>query len=130
MTQENTSEKPLGYIRNLTDQSMVHLVYPGARLSFAFPIGHVLEMIADGKMPMKEFEEKELAGLYPPTERQSPEAIVGILHSITKLKLDKVGDLDVWFDNGEHPEGIRSFVPGSFTKELLELIEEYLGAEG
>jgi len=61
----STKPKAIGYIRNLTDGSMVHLVYPGAQLSFAFPIGHVYEMVADGNVPLKEFEEKDLEGLMP-----------------------------------------------------------------
>lgn len=58
--------KPLGYIKNLVNSGMVHLVYPGAQLSFAFPIGHVYEMIADGDVPLKEFQEKELGSLIEP----------------------------------------------------------------
>jgi hypothetical protein len=58
MTDQN--EKPLGYIKNLADGSMCHLVYSGARLSFAFPIGHVFELIGDGGCPFKEFKEAEL----------------------------------------------------------------------
>jgi hypothetical protein len=58
--------KPVGYIRNLADGSMVHLVYPGAKLSIAFPIGHVYEMIADGDVPFKEFKEEDLASLIEP----------------------------------------------------------------
>ena len=58
--------KPLGYILNLTDGSMCHLVYPGARVSFAFPVGHVWELIADGKCPHKEFKEQELESLALP----------------------------------------------------------------
>jgi hypothetical protein len=57
--------KALGYIRNLNDGSMVHLVYPGANLSIAFPIGHVYEMVADGDVPLKEFQEKDLEKLVP-----------------------------------------------------------------
>ena len=57
------TEKPIGYIKNLTDTSMVHLVYSGARLSFAFPIGHVFELIAEGGCPFKELTEKDLKSL-------------------------------------------------------------------
>lgn len=60
--------KPLGYIRNLADGGLCHLVYPGAQLSIAFPIGHVYEMIADGGVPMKEFKEEEFKELYKTPE--------------------------------------------------------------
>jgi len=71
------SDKPkaLGYIRNLTDGSMVHLVYPGAQLSFAFPIGHVYEMVADGDVPFKEFKEDDLASLLPEKETSVESAV-------------------------------------------------------
>jgi len=58
-----TDNKPIGYIKNLTDPSLVHLIYSGPRLSFAFPIGHVFELIADGGCPFKEFTEKEFNSL-------------------------------------------------------------------
>lgn len=62
------TDKPVGYIKNLTDPSMVHLVYSGAKLSFAFPIGHVFELIADGGCPFKELTEKDLSSLCEPEE--------------------------------------------------------------
>jgi hypothetical protein len=52
--------RPVGFIRNLADGSMCHLVYLGGGLSIAFPIGHAYEMIADGDLPFKEFTESEL----------------------------------------------------------------------
>ena len=58
---ENT--KPLGYIRNLANRGMVHLVYQGGLLSIGFPVGHVLEMIVDGDCPSRVFTEKELEAL-------------------------------------------------------------------
>lgn len=58
--------KPIGYIKNLPDCGMCHLVYPGAQLSFAFPIGHVYEMIVDGEVPSKEFKEEDLKALIEP----------------------------------------------------------------
>ena len=61
----------------------------------------------------------------PPPERHSPEKIIEILRSITKLEITKTGELDTWFDVS-YPESINSFVPGSFTRELLELIESHL----
>lgn len=68
-TNPTVPNKPLGYIRNLTDNSMVHLVYPAAQLSIAFPVGHVYEMIADGDVPFKEFKENDLEGLCPDPEK-------------------------------------------------------------
>ncbi|MCK9567426.1 hypothetical protein M0R72_00585 [Candidatus Pacearchaeota archaeon] len=61
----STKPKAIGYIRNLTDDSMVHLVYPGPHLSIAFPVGHVYEMVADGEVPFKEFKEKDLEEMIP-----------------------------------------------------------------
>ena len=62
----------------------------------------------------------------------SPEKIVEILHSITKVSLDESLELDTWFDgkvgNGDI-EGINGFIPNSFTRELLELIEKHLKAD-
>ena len=64
------------------------------------------------------------------TEKHTPEQIVEILHSINRLSVEnKAKELDTWFTNSsypEYPEGIRSFIPGSFTRRLLELIEDYL----
>jgi hypothetical protein len=61
----------------------------------------------------------------PKIDHHSPEKIVEILHSITKLELNEVGELETWFDSS-YPEVARSFVLGSFTRELLELIESHL----
>jgi hypothetical protein len=58
-----TNPKPLGYIRNIADRGMVHLVYPGGALSIAFPVGHVLEMIVEGDVPCKVFTEEDLEKL-------------------------------------------------------------------
>jgi hypothetical protein len=58
-------------------------------------------------------------------KKHTPEEIVAILHSVTKLSV-KDEELDVWQDGDTYPAGIRSFIPGSFTRELLELIEEHL----
>lgn len=58
-------------------------------------------------------------------KKHSPEDIVKILHSITKLSVAD-GELDTWFEFDETPSGIRSFVPNSFTRKLLELIEDHL----
>lgn len=53
------SGKQLGFIRNKADSGLVHLVFEGGGLSAAFPVGHVLEAIADGMVPFKEFTESE-----------------------------------------------------------------------
>jgi hypothetical protein len=60
-------------------------------------------------------------------QKLTPEQIVEVLHSIKRLSIES-GELDTWFENGylNIPETIRSFVPGSFTRRLLELIEGYL----
>lgn len=70
----------------------------------------------------------EMADSSPPPDRHSPEKIIEILRSITKLELDSEGILDVWFEGGESAESINSFIPGSFTRELLCLIEEHLNS--
>jgi hypothetical protein len=51
--------KPLGFIRNLTDASMANLVYEDSVLSDAVPIGHILELIVDGEVPLHEFTQTE-----------------------------------------------------------------------
>ncbi|MCK9567424.1 hypothetical protein M0R72_00575 [Candidatus Pacearchaeota archaeon] len=65
----------------------------------------------------------------PPPDRHSPEKVIEILRSISKLEIDREGVLDVWFEGGESAESIHSFIPGSFTRELLILIEEHLNPE-
>jgi hypothetical protein len=57
--------------------------------------------------------------------KHSPEDIVKILHSINKLSVSD-GELDTWFEFDEYPSGIRSFEHDSFTRKLLELIEDHL----
>jgi hypothetical protein len=69
-----------------------------------------------------------MSGALEAIDRHSPEKIVEILHSITKLDIIG-GELEVWFDNGEHSEVCTSFIPGSFTRKLLELIESHLVGE-
>ena len=60
-------------------------------------------------------------------EKHSPEKIIEILRSIDKLTLNSNGELDTLFvDSICGPEGISGFIPGSFTRELLELIEWHL----
>ena len=58
-------------------------------------------------------------------KKHTPEKIVKILHSIKILSV-KDGELDVCFDKDCYFSGISGFIPGSFTRQLLELIEDYL----
>lgn len=58
-------------------------------------------------------------------EKHSPEKIVEILHSIVKLEMDG-NELNVYFDGDENVNVANSFLPQSFTRELLELIEDHL----
>jgi hypothetical protein len=60
-------------------------------------------------------------------QKLTPEQIVEVLHSIKRLSIES-GELDTWFENSylNLPESIMSFIPGSFTYELLLLIEGYL----
>jgi hypothetical protein len=59
----------------------------------------------------------------------TPETIVKILHSIKTLSMES-GELETtFFNEGTAPDEIsciRAFHPGSFTRELLELIEDHL----
>lgn len=55
----------------------------------------------------------------------SKEEILKILHSITDLST-KDGELDVWQEGDNHFSSINSFAPGSFTRELLELIQLHM----
>ncbi len=57
--------------------------------------------------------------------KYSSEDIVKILHSIKKFSVED-GELDTWFEDSEYAEGVRGFIPGSFTRELLELVERHL----
>lgn len=59
----------------------------------------------------------------------SAEEILEILRSLKTLELDKDGRLDVSFHDVEPAWGMSSineFVPNSFTRELLELIEYHM----
>ena len=57
--------------------------------------------------------------------KHAPEDIVKILHSINNLSVND-GELDIWFEIDEYPSSIHSFAPNSFTRLLLELIEDHL----
>ena len=61
-------------------------------------------------------------------EQDTPEQIIEILRSIQKVSLYENKYLDVWF-NDSYPVSISSFIPGSFTRQLLELIEQHLNAD-
>lgn len=58
--------------------------------------------------------------------KHTPETIIQVLHSITEVKLNSDGEVDAWFDGEADASGKREFEYGSFTRELLELIEEHL----
>lgn len=55
----------------------------------------------------------------------TPEGIIQVLHSIVRVEMTETG-LDTWFRGGTSSEAISGFVPGTFTRKLLELIEEHL----
>jgi len=60
------------------------------------------------------------------TSKRTPEEIVKIMHSILEVDVDE-GYIEVLFDDSVYgPSNKNSFVPGSFTRRLLELIEEHL----
>lgn len=59
-------------------------------------------------------------------KKKSSKEIIEILNSIEKLSVED-GELDTWFkDSTTGPEAITGFIPGSFTRELLELIEKHM----
>jgi len=61
------------------------------------------------------------------TSKRTPEEIVKIMHSILEVDVDE-GYVEVLFDDSGvyGPSNKNSFIPGSFTRKLLELIEEHL----
>lgn len=53
-----------------------------------------------------------------------------LLHSIKRLSVEG-GYLEAWFEDDEYGSSITSFIPGSFTREVLELLEDHiLGLNG
>lgn len=53
-----------------------------------------------------------------------------LLHSIKRISVED-GYLEAWFDDEEYGSSITSFIPGSFTREVLELLEDHiLGING
>jgi ribosomal protein L40E len=63
--------------------------------------------------------------------RRTPEEIVKILNSIVQVNVDD-GYIEVLFDDSGNygPSSKEAFVPGSFTRKLLELIEDHLCNDG
>jgi len=57
--------------------------------------------------------------------KKSSEEIITILTSLTKVSIND-GELDVYFDGSDEACGVREFLPGSFTRELLEFIQDYM----
>jgi hypothetical protein len=57
---------------------------------------------------------------------KTAEEIIVILHSINGLSMDESHELDVLFDDEPIPCVSREFIPGSFTRELVELIEKHM----
>lgn len=55
----------------------------------------------------------------------TPAEIIETLHSITKLSVED-GELDVWQYDDTLRAGIHSFTPGSFARNLLQLIEDFM----
>jgi hypothetical protein len=60
-------------------------------------------------------------------EQEKVDRVLGILRTISNLSVES-GELEVWFDDAYYnlPESIHSFIPDSFTRCLLELIESHL----
>lgn len=53
-----------------------------------------------------------------------------LLHSIKRFSVAD-GFLEAWFEDDECSSSITEFIPGSFTRELLELIEDHItGSNG
>jgi hypothetical protein len=57
--------------------------------------------------------------------KYTPEEVIEILHSIKKLSV-KYGELDTWINDDKYSSRIQGYMPGSFTRELLELIQKHL----
>lgn len=109
--------------RKALEDSGKRLLYKvKAKKSFYLPI------IEDRSCLSKEAIEEALKQLRAALtmEKHSPEKIVEILHSIKELSV-KDGELNVLFvDSTAGWESIPGFIPGSFTRKLLELIEDHL----
>lgn len=55
--------------------------------------------------------------------------IIYCMSLIKNIKLDNDGCLEAWINNDSYSSSINSYEPGSFTRELLELIEKHLEKE-
>lgn len=62
-------------------------------------------------------------------KQYSKEEILFIIRSIKDIAIDEEGCLDTWVELDEYPSSIQSYIPGSFTYELLELIEKHMLGE-
>lgn len=57
--------------------------------------------------------------------RSQESLIINLLHAFTRFEIVG-GELDAYFDGDDVPTSHREYVPGSFTKELLLLIEKHM----
>jgi hypothetical protein len=73
----------------------------------------------------REYTEADLVQQKLLQEQNKAEHLLTILRSISNFSV-KDKELDVWFDDGTNVSSIREFVSGSFTRELLQLIEDHL----
>lgn len=60
--------------------------------------------------------------------KASPEAIVELLHSFEKFEFAD-GQLTFWVKDDPIEYAITGYQPGSFTRDLLELIQDYLSKD-
>lgn len=60
-----------------------------------------------------------------PTYKYTPESILEALHSIKRISIEE-GELDTWIGDDASASSVREYMQGSFTRDLLELIEKHL----
>lgn len=60
---------------------------------------------------------------------KTPEEIIKILRSISRVEIDEHGVLSAFFEKDQTGNSINGFIPGTFTRELLALIEAELNNE-
>lgn len=60
--------------------------------------------------------------------KYTSEEIVGIMRRFRGFEVNP-GDLDAFEEDDQFPTSIRSYTPGSFTRDLLELIEHHMRGE-
>lgn len=58
----------------------------------------------------------------------NPQNIIDILHSIKKITIDECHQMVVKFNDSHEEFTSSEFVPETFTKELLNLIERHLSS--